>query len=245
MSVSMTRGEGVTVFTLTSDTSSNWPLVCQLLRQLCCSPVCVVSHQLKQLFTGTQTALGTMQIIVGLFNIAFGVILRRTSYFIKNSDAPFWLGGLFIAAGVMCILGEMFPSPCLVFLTICMNLVSSGLGLTAIVLYSVDMARLTHNSWMYYCSDDKYRSWTTAPPDPEKQRIMQHNLAECRSSRRVLVMLARGLDISLIVFAVLQLCVALSASVLGIKALCKTKGKAKPEPEPDTSIPLLEEGPVV
>uniref|UniRef100_A0A3B5QCA0 Uncharacterized protein n=1 Tax=Xiphophorus maculatus TaxID=8083 RepID=A0A3B5QCA0_XIPMA len=40
MSVTMTRNDGVTVFTVQSDPQSHWPPVCQILKSLCYSPLC-------------------------------------------------------------------------------------------------------------------------------------------------------------------------------------------------------------
>lgn len=59
MSVSMTKGEGVTMFTLTFDPQSNLPPLCQILRALCYSPVCCsVSKHMKSAGGKSQTLLG-------------------------------------------------------------------------------------------------------------------------------------------------------------------------------------------
>lgn len=59
MSISMSRADGATVVTMTSDTRSSWPPLCQILKALCYSPVwCSVSERLRRLQTSSQTSLG-------------------------------------------------------------------------------------------------------------------------------------------------------------------------------------------
>ncbi|KAF5899083.1 transmembrane protein, partial [Clarias magur] len=57
MSLTISRAEGVTVYTVNSNTKSKWPLICQILGTLCYSPVCSVSLSLKQQFGCALTAL--------------------------------------------------------------------------------------------------------------------------------------------------------------------------------------------
>ncbi|XP_066577305.1 membrane-spanning 4-domains subfamily A member 4D [Amia ocellicauda] len=241
MAVSVTKGDGVVVFSVTSDPTSNWPVLCQLLGSLCCSPFCLVSRSLRRFYSGTQASLGTVQIMVGLINIGLGVILQQFDYYESH---PFWLGGMFIAAGVMCVFADRFPNPCLVSLTVCTDLVSAMLAVTAIVLYSVNLAN--RDGLYYFCrfNDDGYhRSWyaTTTSPNPEDERIQQMNKEKCLEVKHMLQVTLRGLRIMLIVVSVLQLCVALSAATLGIKCLCRNKREPKPLSDVELSKPLLEE----
>ncbi|KAJ8354588.1 hypothetical protein SKAU_G00221550 [Synaphobranchus kaupii] len=210
MPLSVTKGEGVTVLTINSDPGSSVPLVIQLLGALCCSPLCFVSQGLKRLLAGTQTALG------------------------------------FIAAGLMSMLGERFPSPCLVFLTAFMNLASACLAVTAIVLYSVDLGsgqglrwkcnsyetatyRSERRRYRYRYDDYDHQTITPTPYDDRGVNEFKRrtNFDICQSTRDVLLVLLGGIDILLIIFAVLQLCVAISATVLGVKALCKSRTEGK------------------
>ncbi|XP_048116848.1 uncharacterized protein LOC125305861 isoform X2 [Alosa alosa] len=177
MSVTMTKVEGVTVLTVTNiNPKSNWPLLCQILGTLCYSPACSVSHKLRGLLGGTQSALGTIQIMIGLLNIGFGAILHAsysTYNVVTESGASYWLGGLFILCGVLCILAEKCPSACLVFIT----------GLMNIVMWE-------------------------------------------------------GMGIIMIIFAALQLCIAISASVVAFKAVCK---RDTPVQDPELNKPLVDE----
>ncbi|XP_036393740.1 uncharacterized protein LOC118783920 [Megalops cyprinoides] len=254
MTISVSKSEGVTVVTMTSDPGSSCPLAFQLLGNLCCSPVCAVSHGLRRLLAGTLPALGIIQILVGLFNIGLGVILLngRDWSFLSWNGTPYWLGGLFIAAGIMSILGERFPSPCLVFLTTCMNLASACLAVTAIVLYSVDLANGYNLSWSCKSyepestsnSYNRRRYWeTTISPEErsQKESLRKKNFEICHNARSILIVLLGGMDVLLIIFAVLQLCVTISASVLSVKALCKNGRQGKPKADPELCKPLLDE----
>ncbi|XP_036393737.1 transmembrane protein 176B-like [Megalops cyprinoides] len=256
MSVSVSKNEGMTVITMTSDPGSSCPLAFQLLGNLCCSPVCAVSQGLRRLLAGTLSALGTVQIMVGLFNIGLGVIhLNESNTFLSWSGAPYWLGGLFIAAGIMSVLGERFPSSCLVFLTTCMNLASGCLALIAIALYSMDLVNeydgfhvsRSCKSYAPEYGPDSYnrrRYWeTTISPEERslKESLSRKNFEICHNTRNILLVLLGGMDILLIILAVLQLCVTVRACSLSMKALCENRGEGKPKPEPELYRPLLDE----
>ncbi|TNN34521.1 hypothetical protein EYF80_055315 [Liparis tanakae] len=75
MSVTMTKADGVTVFTMTSDTQSVLPPLCQILKGLCYSPVCCsVSQHLKTVQRNAQSALGIIvNVILNLGGVAFSI----------------------------------------------------------------------------------------------------------------------------------------------------------------------------
>ncbi|KAI4874487.1 hypothetical protein NFI96_019568 [Prochilodus magdalenae] len=233
MPLTIAKAEGVTVFTITSNPKSKCPLICQLLSTLCCSPVCFVSQGLKQQLGRSLTALGTLQILVGLLNIGVGAVLRSILYYYSALyDGCFWLGALFIASGIVCILSEKFPSPCLLGFTTLVNLVSAGLAITAVVLYSVEIVNLKY----YYNCDREYDySYYRNTPSPLKEAEVK----KCEHYAQISKMIWTGLNIMMIVVAVLQLCVTISACVLVLKALCKKK--KGDEMDPELHKPLVEE----
>ncbi|KAJ3597628.1 hypothetical protein NHX12_001146 [Muraenolepis orangiensis] len=113
MSVSMAKSGGVTVLTLNSDTGSACPPLCQILKALCYSPVCCsVSQKLRSIMGTSHSALGTLEVMVGLMNLGLGAILSG-NWSRMDTGFPYWLGTLFILFGILCILSEKFPSPCL------------------------------------------------------------------------------------------------------------------------------------
>ncbi|XP_062277677.1 membrane-spanning 4-domains subfamily A member 4D-like [Scomber scombrus] len=246
MSVGMTKADGVTVLTLTSDPNSACPPLCQIFKALCYSPVCCsVSQQLRRVQKTSQSVLGALQIMVGFLNIGLGLVLkggRGGPWWIMDSMFPFWLGSLFIVFGIMCILSEKFPSRCLVIINVILNLTGVCFAITAIVLYSINVVESGWDLWSM--CDDRYDYWygrherITASPSPEKA-IMQE---KCLEAKALILMLNRSVNAVMIVMSALELCLVISSVVLGIKALKSSqKGENKSTDEPEHYKPLLEE----
>ncbi|TSK20113.1 Membrane-spanning 4-domains subfamily A member 12 [Bagarius yarrelli] len=247
MSLSISEAEGVTVFTVYSNQKSKWPLLCQILGTMCYSPVCSVSSRLKQQLSSALTALAAIQIMVGIMNLGIGS-LTLAIYNISDLYAtPLWLGGVIIAIGIMCILAEKFPSPCLVVLTVLMNIVSSALAITNIVLYSVDLARgPMYNRCQFPDRQQDVYSWTTASPSKKamQDKIYEEKLKDyrsCQANSLIMQKILGGLDIMMIMLAVLHLCVTISWCVLNIKVLRKKQAKAKDMEDSELCKPLMEQ----
>ncbi|XP_076594233.1 uncharacterized protein LOC143325185 [Chaetodon auriga] len=230
MPVTMAKAEGVTVLTLTSDPHSPCPPLCQILKGLCCSPVCCsVSQHLRRVQKTSQSLLGALHIVVGMLNIGLGAIPYD-----GDNLSPFWLGGMFILFGIVSILSEKYPSPCLVFLNVFLNLAGVGFAIAAIILYSIDIALM--NLW-WMCDDDDYRSPYNTP-SPREDVVME----KCLEGKAIILMLKRGIIAILIILSVLELCVVISSAVLGIKALKSSEKKEnKSIDDPEQYKKLLEE----
>ncbi|XP_016429715.1 uncharacterized protein LOC107756903 [Sinocyclocheilus rhinocerous] len=236
MSLTVSQGEGLTVITIASDPKSKWPVLCQVLSFLCCSPVCSVSQNMKKKLTNIHTALGTMQIIVGVINIVFGILLKSSRIWnnITESGVVFWIGGVVLVIGIVTVLAAKFPSPFLLVITVILNVVSAALAITAAVLYSVDLA--TGNG--LYCDTSYYSSNSYAvTPSPEQTRRTEI----CVKYKYLNKMILGGLDIMMIALSVLQLCVTISFCVLTGKALCKKDEDVKSVEDPELHKPLLED----
>uniref|UniRef100_A0A673GT84 Uncharacterized LOC107726651 n=1 Tax=Sinocyclocheilus rhinocerous TaxID=307959 RepID=A0A673GT84_9TELE len=234
--MSLTVSQGLTVITIASNPKSKWPVLCQILGFLCCSPVCSVSQNMKGKLMNIHTALGTMQIIVGVINIVFGILLN--SPWIRGNLADFgvafWIGGVVLVVGIVTVLAAKFPSPFLLVITVVLNVVSAALAITAVVLYSVDLATGSGQ----YCDTNYYSSNSYAvTPSPEQMR----NTEICVQYKHLNNMMLGGLDIMMIVLSVLQLCVTISFCVLTGKALCKKDEDAKSVEDPELHKPLLED----
>nr|XP_055067245.1 uncharacterized protein LOC129448702 [Misgurnus anguillicaudatus]XP_055067246.1 uncharacterized protein LOC129448702 [Misgurnus anguillicaudatus]XP_055067247.1 uncharacterized protein LOC129448702 [Misgurnus anguillicaudatus]XP_055067248.1 uncharacterized protein LOC129448702 [Misgurnus anguillicaudatus] len=237
MSLTMSKGEGVTVITVSTNPKSKWPILCQILGTVCYSPVCSVAHNMKGKLTETLTALGIVQMIVGIINIAMGIFLTSVYWyysFIRDSQAPFWLGGMFLAVGIVCILAAKFPSPCVLVIAVILNIVSAALAITAVVLHSVDLARNFHQ----FCDIDNYSRYgepVTVSPEQRKNQEL------CLYYRQLSQVIFRGVNIMMIVLAVLQLCVTISFCVMTLKALCKKSEDAQSVEDPQLYKPLMED----
>ncbi|ROL41444.1 Transmembrane protein 176A [Anabarilius grahami] len=244
MPLTVSQGEGMTVITVTPSTKSKWPVLCQILRLLCCSPVCSVSQDMKGKLSNSHTALGVVQMIVGILNIVVGIVFTCLGLY-WNMDrmamGPFWLGSVFLVAGIVCILAAKFPSSCLMVIGMIVNVVSAALAITAVALYSVDLGN-SHTGYYYSC-DQSYNSYSRydydryRTPSPEEKRAME----TCLYYQNLTEMVFRGLDIMMIVLSVLQLCVTISFCVLTGKALCNEDEDAKAVEDPEIHKPLLED----
>ncbi|XP_056299700.1 uncharacterized protein LOC130212631 [Pseudoliparis swirei] len=247
MSVTMTKADGVTVFTMISDPQSVLPPLCQILKGLCYSPVCCsVSQHLKTVQRKAQSALGAMHIMVGLLNIGLGVILLcshgGSSWMMGETMFPVWIGALNILFGIVGILSEKWPSPCLVIVNVILNLGGVAFSIASIVLYSINIASIGL-WWMcrndYY--DDDFRSsygQTTKMPSPGEEHMRE----KCLEGKALALMLLRSMTALLIVLSALELCLVISSAVLGIKALKGgVKGEKEKTGDPEHYKPLLEE----
>ncbi|CAL8355531.1 unnamed protein product [Arctogadus glacialis] len=239
MSVSMTKSEGVTVMTMTSDPGSACPPLCQILKALCYSPVCCnVSQKLRSVLGTSHSALGAMQVMVGLINIGLGGVLSTSgsSYLLwEFGYFSYWMGSLFIVFGFLCILSEKFPSLCLVVSSVTAQLSGVGFSITAVVLYSINLFYGEDGSWP--CENNRYdfRSRSTGPPIDYSSDI-----EKCLEGLSIIKAILRGVNGLLIILSVLQLCLSISCVVLGIKAV--KKGFKKSE-DIEQYSPLLTEKP--
>ncbi|KAG5842823.1 hypothetical protein ANANG_G00181840 [Anguilla anguilla] len=240
MAFSVTKSEGTTIFTIPSDTESSCPLLCQILGNLCCSPTCLVSGRNRKVMVGTVSSLATVQIMVGLLTIGFGailLILYNGPYFMNYNNAPYWLGAAFIISGIFTIFGERFPSPCLVFLTSVVNMTSAIFAVVAIVFYAVVFDRMCYERGDY----NDYRNngyYGTVNLTDLVRKANDPNLQLCRMYERTVLPVAMGVNVLLLVTAVLQLCVSISVAVLAIKAVEK---KDEEKQVPEVQQPLMEE----
>ncbi|XP_054477698.1 uncharacterized protein LOC129109619 [Anoplopoma fimbria] len=247
MSVTMTKGEGVTVLTLTSDPQSVLPPLCQILRGLCYSPVCCsVSQHLRRVQRNSQSVLGVLHIMVGLLNIGLGAILlcsRVSGWVLRESAFPWWIGGLMILFGIIGIVSEKCPSPCLVIVNVILNLAGVAFSIAAIVVYSINMANIgmywmCRESNYNYDYNSRYRHATTTTESPGDNYVAE----KCLEGRELVLMLMRSMNVLLIVLSALELCLVISSAVLGIKALrSREKGEKEKTVDPELYKPLLEE----
>ncbi|KAM9353545.1 uncharacterized protein ABDE67_005930 [Symphorus nematophorus] len=243
MSVTMTKTDGVTVFTLTSDPQSACPPICQIFKDLCYNPLCCsVSQRLRRIQGTSQSVLGALHIMVGLLNIGLGVILfcSYSSWWrIEASAFPFWVGFLFMLFGSVGIVSEKRPSLCLVILNVILNLAGVAFAITAIVLYSINTAKMRLWGMCYYYDDYEYRSHYNRPTQSPREKLMRE---KCYEGKELAMMLMRGINGLLIVLSVLELCVTISSAVMGIKALRSNEKREDESPDdPELYKTLLEE----
>ncbi|TDH11409.1 hypothetical protein EPR50_G00060590 [Perca flavescens] len=200
MTIASFKDKGVTVAAVTADSKSMLPPLCQILKSLCYSPMCCSVYK-GLIQTNVTAALGTIQIMVGLFNI--GLVPGRTYMYPKDLTSPgvaYWLGAVFIIAGIMSILAGRFSSICLVGFAVFVNIVGLIFAIVGIALNAKDLADAPA---IRMC--DLY--------------IGRSYYGECENVAYYVQRLLTTMDITMIVLAVLQLCVCISFAVLGINAV--------------------------
>ncbi|XP_059364461.1 uncharacterized protein LOC132103397 [Carassius carassius] len=247
MTLTVSQGEGLTVITVTSNPKSRWPLLCQIVGFLCYSPVCSVSQDIKKgQLKVVHTSFGIVQMLIGVLNIVVGIVFTCVGLYYnmyRMAQGPYWLGSVFLVAGIVCILAARFPNFCLVIIGMVLQIVSAALAITAVVLYSVDLANHhteyceTYNS--YYSSYDYGYGYGHGYRTPSPEISRRNDI--CLQYRNLIEMIFRGLDIMMIVLSVLQLCVTISFCVLTGKALCKNDEDAKSVEDPELHKPLVED----
>ncbi|XP_059922094.1 uncharacterized protein LOC132468375 [Gadus macrocephalus] len=201
------------------------------LKRLCCTLT-------PGLLISSPAVLGTIQILVGLVTAGLGP--GRTSTRpgdLTQLGAPYWLGAVFLVAGILCILSGDFPSVVLVGFTVAVNICGAILAITGIVLYAID---LSNSSLTWMCP-----SPTTREPYDVRHhgyadhhhgdsaletlhaRLNQDLQDECITMARIAEGLLSTMDILLIILTILQLCVSLSTTILGLEALIRPRDHDK------------------
>uniref|UniRef100_A0A3P8U6S9 Uncharacterized protein n=1 Tax=Amphiprion percula TaxID=161767 RepID=A0A3P8U6S9_AMPPE len=209
MTIPVVKQKAATVVTVATEAKSMFPPLCQILKALCYSPVCCsVNRGLMQ--SPVIGALGAVQIMVGLFNIGLGPgRMSKHPEDFTNLKAAYWLGAVYIVAGSVSVFADRFPSRCLVGFAVFMNIVGSIFAVVGIVLYAIDLGE---SSWSGWCDDNFNDECRFLAYYVQVNRLLK---VKCKTLNSAV----SGMDVTLIVLAAFQLCVCISFTVLGIKAL--------------------------
>lgn len=208
----MTRTDGVTVLTVTSDGGpTRCPLLCQLICMICCCPSMEVFKRLPGPRHRAQSALGALQVMIGLLTIGLG-LMPYNKYFYSPFD-PVWFGVAFILGGMACILTERFYSSFTIVLSGIISLFGVIFPVVTIVLYGIQVSFTTESN--YSCSWPK--NLQNYPPI---WTVLQERHCEGIALK---FMLDRSVLISLITLSCLELCVVFISASLSIKALRKNE----------------------
>ncbi|XP_033495855.1 membrane-spanning 4-domains subfamily A member 4A-like isoform X1 [Epinephelus lanceolatus] len=224
MSFTVVKNKGVTVITVAADEKSMLPPLCQIMKSLCYSPICCSVNR-GMIQTSVAVALGTIQVMVGLFNIGLGP--GRTSLHpddFAHLGAAYWLGGVFILAGIMSILAGRFPSRCLVISSVVINIIGSLITIAGVVLYAIDIFDVTGANM---CDWERYKS--------------REDNDNCTSVMHFFQHIVVAMDITMIVLTVLQLCVSINMTLLGIKGVCTLRKGTQGGRADEVDQPLLKE----
>ncbi|KAK7907316.1 hypothetical protein WMY93_015928 [Mugilogobius chulae] len=234
MSITLIKAEGKTMLTVISDGDPLWscPLLYHILATICkCPKTCTVSNSLRSPKKSSHSALGALQIMIGIISIGFGSILlnsfngyyRPYYYYCVYPYYPVWLGTPFILFGITSILSDRFPHRCVVMLSVLLNLSGVGFAIKAIVMNSYMLSFDWENPSCFPESRnndydwDGYRTHTTTTISPEEAIIRR----SCYESYIIFFYVQRSMFLVLTVLSVLELLVVISTAALSIKALKK------------------------
>ncbi|XP_036425516.1 membrane-spanning 4-domains subfamily A member 15-like [Colossoma macropomum] len=103
-----------------------------------------------KLLKGEPKALGTVQIMIGIMMLLFGVV--KTAHFPSVgvvSGVTYWGSCIYITSGALCVAADKKTKPSLVRSSLAMNIISAVAAVAAIVLLSFDIA--IRYSYCYRC----------------------------------------------------------------------------------------------
>ncbi|XP_039607545.1 membrane-spanning 4-domains subfamily A member 4A-like isoform X4 [Polypterus senegalus] len=161
-----------------------------------------MQQSLKAFLKGEPKALGAVQIMIAVLSISFGALLGLTGSMAFIGGIPFWPSILYIISGSLSVAATKKPTPCLMKGALSMNIISAIFTILGICMYSLDIP-------FYY------------------------GLMECDGSNCVPALIqsvANGIKSLLLLFSILEFCIAFSLSIYGCTAACQIK---------DTILPVV------
>nr|XP_056702377.1 membrane-spanning 4-domains subfamily A member 12-like [Euleptes europaea] len=167
-----------------------------------------VPIRVKTLYRGEPMALGITQILIGVVEFAFGLVLAMLDYDVfyyshSHLRTPFWLGILYIISGSLSVAVAKNPKIPLVKGMLGMNVVSTVAASIGIILLSI---LITDPVYYYICEPDDIRN-----TQPE----LCHEF--------IAISYFQILDIStvLLVFTILEVLIAITTAAFGCATLCR------------------------
>ncbi|NXW63829.1 M4A15 protein, partial [Eurystomus gularis] len=164
-------------------------------------PTSTVSFQVRGFRRAQPKALGTIHIFTGIIHICFGIILTLSEYTTPSlpvaSGILFWLGLLLLVSGSLLVESEKRDNILLVK-TCCV--VNVGVILSTLVATLVHTTAITHNI-------------------PGCETNTPYKLKADWCHRVENKMLSNGLDSILVIFSLLEFCVAVAAVAFGYNAI--------------------------
>ncbi|XP_048357042.1 membrane-spanning 4-domains subfamily A member 4A-like [Sphaerodactylus townsendi] len=164
---------------------------------------------LKKLYRSEPMALGITQILIGILEISFGLVVTMAesadSYF--NSGAhyatPYWLGILYIISGSPSVVAAKRPKVPLVKGMLAMNVVSSVAAGTAIVIHFIT---IFHPIYYIGCQSYRHRDM---PPDI------------CHELVAIPYNIMYGVLAILLAVTVLEFLISITSAAFGCATVCR------------------------
>lgn len=154
---------------------------------------------LGRFLKGEPKALGTVQIMIGLVMILFGIVLAVSPQSISVfSGVVFWAALFHISAGCLAISANNKLNSCTVKAALVMNILSTIAAGISIIIMSIDLVLVNIGRYCYYDYSD-YRC---------------NGVLQSRN---------RGIVGVLLVFSLLQFCISIAVSAFTCKATCTSE----------------------
>ncbi|XP_039607477.1 membrane-spanning 4-domains subfamily A member 4A-like [Polypterus senegalus] len=164
---------------------------------------CQLPKMFHKFLKGEPKPLGAVQIMIGIVNFLFGIVLCFIPSLAAFTGIPFWTGLMYIISGSLCVAASKNSNSCLMKGALGTNIVSAIFSGIAIIMYLLDV---TVFFYTHYCS------YSTNQGNSE--------FYECKLLKHLLLNAGNGIKGILLVLAILEFCVTISLSAFGCKALC-------------------------
>ncbi|XP_038238999.1 membrane-spanning 4-domains subfamily A member 4A-like [Dermochelys coriacea] len=177
-------------------------LLTQIIPQPHLSASSAPPRPLRKFYQGEPLALGITQILTGIVQVAFGIILTLANdhhLVMIMVGTPFWTGILYILSGFICVEAAKNPKISLVKGMLAMNTLSATVAGVGIIICSF--------SFIFYY------------PGVTCYRIEESK--SCAPTSQVPTDTIFGVIIILLVFTSLEFCVSISSAAFGCKTLCR------------------------
>uniref|UniRef100_W5MR96 Uncharacterized protein n=1 Tax=Lepisosteus oculatus TaxID=7918 RepID=W5MR96_LEPOC len=156
------------------------------------------SAELKKHLRGEPKALGTAQIMIGIFSVLLGIILSHNDPVLASETGiAYWGGLLYIISGALCVAGENTLRMSVIKAAVGMHVISLVIAIVATAIYSLSFKETEP------CVQEEYHHYYYYP--------------ECYDHRWLL---QNGTSGALIFFTVLEICIAASMLAFGLKDAC-------------------------
>ncbi|XP_027034352.2 membrane-spanning 4-domains subfamily A member 4A-like [Tachysurus fulvidraco] len=155
---------------------------------------------LSKFLKGEPKALGTVQIMIGLLTLLFGIVLATyTPNFSIYSGIVFWSPLFHITAGSLAVSASNKLNSCVVKATLTLNIFSTLSAGSTIIILIIDLILGSYvYRYSYYEDSDSYNYYTSKS-------------------------MGKGITGVLLAFTLLQFCISIALSAFTCKAICTSK----------------------
>ncbi|XP_061088947.1 membrane-spanning 4-domains subfamily A member 4D-like isoform X2 [Conger conger] len=165
--------------------------------------VCTTQHVtsvMGKFLKGDPKALGTVQIMIGVMEVLFGIVLAINAESLAvYSGIVFWGALMFISSGALSVAASNKPNNCLVRAALVMNILCTIAAAIAIILLSLDYV---FDMGYYGCYDS------------------ENTYGSCEEYRRWFKNMSNGTRGVLMVFSVLEFIISICVSAFACRAVC-------------------------